>query len=270
MGLAAERCKMRGVRDFASPRQPNRAERGETDIHPKSLVPVRTWPPSRRHPRDLACGSLFGREFRVVRARGRRQSRQQLPEIAMTKRRPTLEQQRTALQLGTLAAPYRFRVIADAEGFPIIPGRYGRIEWYCDGLNCWSCPLPRQVALAVYSDRPRLFQKLRAIPGVLRHQSGDAEMRAVLAVELLEQVTTVIRAKRWGGAGLGRPENFALSPGQVATSRRSKLLPAEDQGWRRHPSDPGGNRHDIDRPDAAADSSGAHAGLRAEPLPTLR
>ena len=91
----------------------------------------------------------------------------------MTKRRPTLEQQRAALQLGTLAAPYRFRVIADAEGFPIIPGRYGRIEWYYDGVNCWSCPLPRKVGLAVYSDRPRLFQKLRAISGVLRHQSGD-------------------------------------------------------------------------------------------------
>ena len=106
----------------------------------------------------------------------------------MTKRRPTLEQQRTALQLGTLAAPYRFRVIADAEGLPIIPGRYGRIERYCDGVNCWSCPLPRQVALAVYSDRPRLFHKLQAIPGVLRHQSGDAEISAVFAVELLEQV----------------------------------------------------------------------------------
>ena len=185
----------------------------------------------------------------------------------MTKRRPTLEQQRDELLLGTLAAPYRFRVIADAEGLPIIPGRYGRIERHCDGVNCWSCPLPRQVALAVYSDRPRLFQKLPAIPGVLRHQSGDAEMRAVFAVELLEQVATVIRAKRWGGAGLGQPENFAPSPGQLATSRRSKPLPAEDQGWRRHPSDPGGNRHDIDCPDAAADSSGAHDGRGPNPCP---
>src|SRR5438128_12145094 len=113
----------------------------------------------------------------------------------MTARRLTTEQQRAVTQLRALTAPYRFRVVVDAEGFPIIPGRYGRIEWYCDGLNCWSCPLPRQVALAVYSDRPRLFQKLRAIPGVLRHQSGDAEMRAVLAVELLEQVATVSRAK---------------------------------------------------------------------------
>jgi hypothetical protein len=78
----------------------------------------------------------------------------------MTKRRPTLEQQRAAMYLGMLAAPYRFRVIADAEGFPIIPGRYGRIEWYCDGESCWSCPLPRQAALAVYTEHPRLPETL--------------------------------------------------------------------------------------------------------------
>jgi hypothetical protein len=126
-------------------------------------------------------------------------------------------------------------MVAAPEGFPIISGRYGRIA----GRELLVVSAALQVALAVYSVRPRLFQKLRAI-GVSRHQSGDAEMRVVFAVELLEQVATVIRAKRWGAAGLGRPENFAFSPGQLATSRRSKPLPAEDQGWRRHSSDPGG------------------------------
>jgi hypothetical protein len=96
----------------------------------------------------------------------------------MTSRRPTSEQQRAVTQLRALAAPYRFRVVLDAEGFPIIPGRYGRIEWYCDGVNCWWCALPRRLALAVHSDHPRVFQKLWTIPGVMRHQSGDAEMRA--------------------------------------------------------------------------------------------
>jgi hypothetical protein len=85
----------------------------------------------------------------------------------MTRRRPTLEQQRPALQLDALAAPYSFRVIADAEAFQSSPVVYGRLEWYCDGVNWWSCPLPRHVALAVYSDRPRLDQKLRAIPGCI-------------------------------------------------------------------------------------------------------
>jgi hypothetical protein len=56
--------------------------------------------------------------------------------------------------------------------------------------------MPRQLALAVYTDRPRLFQKLWAIPGVKRHQTGDQEMRAVFPPEALEQVAGVIRARR--------------------------------------------------------------------------
>ena len=106
----------------------------------------------------------------------------------MTVRRPTSEQQRAVTQLRALAALHRFRVVVAAEGFPILPGRFGRIEWYCDGVNCWSCALLRQLALAVHTDHLRVFQKLWAIPGLMRHQSGDAEMRAVFAVELLAKV----------------------------------------------------------------------------------
>ena len=98
-----------------------------------------------------------------------------------------------------LAKPHRFRVEADAEGWPVIPGRYGQIEWYCDGKNCAArfggfCALPG-LALAVYTDRPRLFEKLWAIPGVRRHQIGDHEMRAVFPPEALNQVARVIKAK---------------------------------------------------------------------------
>ena len=52
-----------------------------------------------------------------------------------------------------MAKPYRFRLRADAEGFPVIPGRYGQIEFYCDGVS-HGCPLPGHVALAVYTARP--------------------------------------------------------------------------------------------------------------------
>src|SRR5438093_4501990 len=114
----------------------------------------------------------------------------------MMRRRSTLEQQRAAVQLEALASPHRFRVVADREGFPIIPGRYGQIEWYCDGVNCSSCALPGQLALAVYTDRPRLFQKIWAIPGVKRHQTGDREMRAVFPPQALVQVAHVIKARR--------------------------------------------------------------------------
>jgi len=66
----------------------------------------------------------------------------------------------------------------------MIPGRYGRVEWF-DGHE-----------LAAYSDRPKVFAKVWAIPSVQRHQTGDQEMRAVFPVEALEQVAGVIRAKR--------------------------------------------------------------------------
>ena len=109
------------------------------------------------------------------------------------------ERQRAVEQLRTVAKPYRLRVQVDAEGFLFIPGRHGQIEWHCDGVSCSSCLLPGRFALAVYSDRPRMFAKLWAIPGVKRHQTGDTEMRAVFPPEALEQVAGVIRAHRKPG-----------------------------------------------------------------------
>jgi hypothetical protein len=122
------------------------------------------------------------------------------------RRQPSLEQ-RAVEQLRTLAKLHRLRVRLDVEGFPMIPGRYGQIEWF-DATD-----------LAVYSDRPRLFARIWAIPGVRRHQTGDTEMRAVFPPEALVHVATVIRAKRWGGSGRGRPENFLSAPGRMTTSR---------------------------------------------------
>ena len=110
-------------------------------------------------------------------------------------RRQLSLQQRAVEQLRALAKPYRLRVLADAEGFPVIPGRYGRIEWHCDGVNCSACALPGQLALAVYTNHPRMFEKLWVIPGVKRHQTGDTEMRAVFPPEVLEQVAWVIKAR---------------------------------------------------------------------------
>jgi hypothetical protein len=99
-------------------------------------------------------------------------------------RRQASTQQRAAEQLRAVARPHRLRVAFDTEGFPVIPGRYGQIEWF-DGTD-----------LAVYTDRPRLFAKLWAIPSVRHHQTGDTEMRVVFAPEALQQVARVIKARR--------------------------------------------------------------------------
>lgn len=57
-------------------------------------------------------------------------------------------------QFRALGNPLRLRVTKDRHGFPIVPGRYGQIEWF-DGQD-----------LAVYSNHPRAFPKLWATPGV--------------------------------------------------------------------------------------------------------
>jgi hypothetical protein len=62
--------------------------------------------------------------------------------------------------------------------------RYGRIEWF-DGRD-----------LAVYCDRPRLFAKLWAIPGVRRWQVRDEEPRGLFPWEALPAVAAPIRARR--------------------------------------------------------------------------
>lgn len=94
----------------------------------------------------------------------------------------TREQHAAAKRLRAL--PGRFKVGTDAEGWPIIPGRTGQIEEHDADT------------LAVYTDRPRLFAKILAVPGVRRHQTGDTEARMVFPPEALPLVAQVIGAKR--------------------------------------------------------------------------
>jgi hypothetical protein len=86
--------------------------------------------------------------------------------------------------LSRLAAPHRYRVVLDAEGWPLIPGKLGRLEWH-DGT-----------ALAVYTGRPRLFARLWAVPGVRRWQVGDQEARGLVLLERLPEVASLIQARR--------------------------------------------------------------------------
>lgn len=102
-------------------------------------------------------------------------------------RRASHEQAAAFAQLRTWAAPLRLRVMRDTEDFPMIPGRYGRIEW-TGGL-----------LLAIYSDHPRLFAKLLAVGGVRRHQVGDTEVRLLFAPAMLAEIAGLIRAHRKPG-----------------------------------------------------------------------
>jgi hypothetical protein len=86
-------------------------------------------------------------------------------------------------------------------------------------VKCWSRALPGQVALAVYTDRPRLFSKIWSIPGVRQHQTGDTEMRAVFPVDTLEQVAAVVRARRRPGVTSAIAKNIGSRTAFEATSR---------------------------------------------------
>lgn len=97
------------------------------------------------------------------------------------------EQRAAFAHLRDLAGPHRLRVVADPEGFPVIPGRHGVIEW-AGSTNG---------QLAAYTTRrgvrPRL---LGMIPGVIRHQVGDDELRVLFPLERLPEIAELLRARR--------------------------------------------------------------------------
>jgi hypothetical protein len=131
----------------------------------------------------------------------------------------TTEQAEAFAQVRPLAAPARWRVRPDAEGWPVIPGRLGQIEYH-DGRD-----------LSVFTDRPRLHAKLWAIPRVRRHQTGDQEMRALFPPEALDQVAGVIRARRRRTLSSAEARRRSgLQPTHWATSGRQDRVRAAEPG----------------------------------------
>ena len=96
------------------------------------------------------------------------------------------------LECEVMAAGLRVRVKPDWEGFPVIPGKYGQVEYY--GAE-WRTGEER---LRVYTDRRLIPSRLLAIPGVRVQQRGDDEVRMWFPAgdaECLRAVCRVIRAR---------------------------------------------------------------------------
>ena len=68
----------------------------------------------------------------------------------------------------SLLGSLRLRVLADPEGWPIVPGRHGQLEWHDEHT------------VAVYSAKIRMLARLAQLPGLRRHQIGDHEVRLLL------------------------------------------------------------------------------------------
>jgi hypothetical protein len=128
-------------------------------------------------------------------------------------------EQRAAFKLmRDLAAPFRFRVVHDAEQWPTIPAKFGVIEFFCFGDDCHSCPTPGEFELAAWTDRRRLISKLAAVPNATRWQIGQHEARFIFPPEALAEVAAIVRAKRRSGGGPGRVQNLRHTP---ASPRKS-------------------------------------------------
>lgn len=82
------------------------------------------------------------------------------------------------------ASGRRYRVKADGEGWPIVPGKHGQVEWH-DGRE-----------IAVFTRSTRIAGRLLGVPGVKRHQTGDEEIRVLVPSGQFSEVCGVIRARR--------------------------------------------------------------------------
>src|SRR5262249_22938952 len=96
----------------------------------------------------------------------------------------TGEQAQAFTFLRSLAEQGHYRVIPDVKGYPLIPGRRGAVEFYTS------------TGLAIYSDRPRAFSRLEALPGITRWQVGSTERRWLAPVEALPSLAPVLGLRR--------------------------------------------------------------------------
>jgi hypothetical protein len=110
----------------------------------------------------------------------------------------------------------RARVMRDAEGWPLVPARYGNLHWRgCE----WRTGEARVWA---FTDRARLVTKLLAIPGVHRWQTGDTEaaawIRAADAVTI-RAVAALLKTRRRHPPSPGNPAVLARAREQRAQAQ---------------------------------------------------
>jgi hypothetical protein len=127
--------------------------------------------------------------------------------LAARPRKPRMAEQLTAAK-ELSAAALGYRVIADAEGWAVSPGKYGLLEHLGAGQ------------LAAFTERRLIRSKLLAVPGATRHQVGDTELRVLLSPQAVPAVATLLRChrKRTGGVEHLAGHAYRRSPSAVEAS----------------------------------------------------
>jgi len=113
----------------------------------------------------------------------------------------------------------RARVTVDPEGWPVVPGKYGRLEWrgeLPDGSGVESR------RLYAYSNRKRLLFKLREVSGVRPCQSGDEEGAVSMLATDHRAILACARLLRCHTNGRGA-HSVGRSAEQMATLRMTRL-----------------------------------------------
>src|SRR3990167_8515482 len=127
----------------------------------------------------------------------------------------TDEQLAFAKRLEALIRPVlgdRVRLIPDAEGFPIVPGAMGRLEYLGMRYGPDRDGTVYTERLHVFTDRSRIIPKLLAVPGVHRGQMGDDEARLWFAPDDVEALRAVARIIRPRVRRAGDPHAFTARP----------------------------------------------------------
>lgn len=116
----------------------------------------------------------------------------------------------------------RARVILDAEGWPMVRGRLGRLEWR--GIEAMGS-FTGTARLYAFTDSAHQIRKLRAIPGLRPEQVGDQEATFSLDAANHAAILTVARVLHFQ---IQRGQTFAgASPEQMRAMREMRKAKGE-------------------------------------------
>lgn len=126
----------------------------------------------------------------------------------------SITEEETFTRLVRAVPELRARVTLDREGWPMVPARFGRLEWR--GVAAEAAP----ALLYAFTDSSRILSRLLAVPGVSPCQVGDGEGAVSMAATDHQAILAcgrLLHCQTNGRASNGRSaeDMAAIRPAQV-------------------------------------------------------